>query len=168
MLKTAWRVLGRYGGEDAEDVVQESWIAAWSTDATPTGDVGAWLRAIAARKALDRTRSRGRRAEVALPDPHHETRGRTESPDGSYAERDAVRRALAELKPIDRAVLLLIDLEGRTAAEAADVLGVTRVAAKLRVQRARKRLVRSLEALALRDRFPVSDRPKETTGDSNV
>ncbi|MDX1388616.1 MAG: sigma factor, partial [Acidobacteriota bacterium] len=53
MLKTAWRVLGRYGGNEADDVVQEALIAALTTRALPTTDVGAWLRAITARKALD-------------------------------------------------------------------------------------------------------------------
>src|SRR5437870_2989990 len=63
MVKTAWRVLGRYGRADAEDIVQEAFIAALTTSALPTGDLGAWLRSITARKALDAIRKTKRLAE---------------------------------------------------------------------------------------------------------
>ena len=51
-----------------------------------------------------------------------------------------LRKGLATLKPTDRATLVLIDLEGFTVAEAAKILGVSRIAMKFRAQRARKRL----------------------------
>lgn len=167
MLKTAWRVLGRYGGHEAEDAVQDAWIAAWSTDARPTGDVGAWLRTIAARKALDRTRSRARRGETSYDGGEPATpegAGRqAHHPESTWADREAVRRALATLTPLDRAVLLLIDVEGRTAAEAAEALGVTRLAAKFRTQRARKKLGRALETA---DRRAVRARHARPDGDT--
>ena len=145
MMRTAWRVLGRWGGRDGEDVVQEALIAALTTDALPTGDVGAWLRAIAVRKALDEARRRGRRAEEPL-DPNDTGANEPIAADGPRARLDvlAVRQALASLAPADRAVLTLVDLEGWSMAEAARALGLTRVAAKLRASRARRKLGRLL------------------------
>jgi RNA polymerase sigma-70 factor (ECF subfamily) len=143
MLRTAWRVLGRYGKSDAEDVVQESFLAALTTTALPDGDVGAWLRAITVRKGLDALRKAGRRAEQPLPeglDDTHDPR----ATEGDPAEALALRRALAAMNPIDRAVLILADVEGRSMAEVAEILGSTRVAVKLRASRARRRLARTL------------------------
>jgi RNA polymerase sigma-70 factor (ECF subfamily) len=145
MLRTAWHVLGRYGGNDAEDVVQEAFIAALTTGAAPHGDVGAWLRAIAARKALDAVRGRHRRLERPLPDP---ATGETElvaagSPAASVATL-AVREALARLPAGDRAVLVLVEIEGCSMAEAAEALGTTNVGTRLRAVRARRKLAKLL------------------------
>ncbi len=145
MLRTAWRVLGRYGGNEADDVVQEALIAALTTGALPTGDVGAWLRSIAARKALDALRRTGRRKEDALPEPEEGA----ELPAGVDLEGRldvmTIRRGLDQLSAKDRAVLTLADLEGYTMAEIAGILGSTTVAIKLRASRARKKLARLLE-----------------------
>jgi len=139
MMRTAWRVAGP---SDAEDAVQEAFLAALTTDALPDGDLGAWLRAIAARKALDGARARTRRREAPLP----ETKGETSRTDAS-ARIDAAldaQTALALLSPVDRALLTLVDLEGFEMADAARRLGLTRVAAKLRASRARRKLARAL------------------------
>ncbi len=146
MLRTAWRVLGAYGGTEAEDVVQEAFIAALTTPALPSGDVGPWLRSIAARKALDALRRGDRRAERPLPDERLGTRevgagGRDETLDVL-----TVRHALGKLAPADRAILTLVDLEGASMDEAARALGLTRVAVKLRAMRARRKLARLLSA----------------------
>jgi RNA polymerase sigma-70 factor (ECF subfamily) len=136
MLATARHVLGRVGREEAEDAVQDALIAAWSTDALPAGDVGAWLRAIAVRKALDGRRRSRRRAEEPLP---------AEEPVPWGTGRDALagvalERAFRHLGAGDRAVLLLVDVEGLSMAEAARSLGTTSVAVKWRAVRARRRL----------------------------
>jgi len=136
MLRTAWHVLGRYGGNEAEDVVQEAFIAALTTGAVPEGDVGAWLRSITARKALDAIRGERRRAEEPLVD-----RGAVAMPPSDIL---AVRQALSRLSPSDRAVLVLVDLEGRSMAEAAAVLGTTNVGTRLRAVRARRKLAQLL------------------------
>jgi len=140
MTRTAWRVLGRYGGSAGEDVVQEALIAALTTDALPHGDVGAWLRAIAARKALDEARRLGRRVSpVSLDEDGAVEPAAASSP---ALEVLMLRQALSTLSPTDRAVLTLCDLEGFSMAEAARALGLTRVAAKLRASRARRKLAR--------------------------
>ena len=141
MMRTAWRVLGTYGGRDADDVVQEAFIASLTTDALPNGDVGAWLRAIAVRKALDELRRKGRRMEQPLPDADGEG-PHPAAPDelGGHLDVLTVRKALTTLSATDRAVLTLVDLEGWPMAEAAKLLGLTYVAIKLRASRARRKL----------------------------
>ncbi|HXV75805.1 MAG TPA: RNA polymerase sigma factor, partial [Candidatus Polarisedimenticolaceae bacterium] len=115
MIRTAWRVLGTYGARDADDVVQEAFIAALTTTALPRENLGAWLRAIVARKALDELRRKGRRGEQPLDGAT--TRLAAEDRLGSRVEVLAVRRALARLSPADRALLTLVDLEGWSLAE---------------------------------------------------
>jgi RNA polymerase sigma-70 factor (ECF subfamily) len=146
MLRTAWRVLGRYGRTEADDVVQEALIAALTTPALPTGDVGAWLRSIAARKSLDWLRRAKRRSERPLPEMEEEGR-EPEARDEMGAALDVltVRRGLARLSATDRAVLTLVDLEGHSMAEAAEALSLTRAAVKLRAMRARRKLARVLQ-----------------------
>jgi RNA polymerase sigma-70 factor (ECF subfamily) len=143
MMRTAWRVLGSYGGRDADDVLQDALIAALTTDALPSGDVGAWLRAIAARKALDELRRKRRRVEQPLPETDGEGL-QLEAADDLRGHLDVltVRKALATLSPTDRAVLTLVDLEGWPMAEAAKILGLTYVAIKLRASRARRKLAK--------------------------
>jgi RNA polymerase sigma-70 factor (ECF subfamily) len=146
MVRTAWRVLGRYGGSEADDVVQEAFVAALTTPALPTiGGVGGWLRSITVRKALDSLRRSARRGEQPILEAADSELGLSQS---DSAERRLeiirLRRALSELSPLDRAVLVLADVEGRSMAEVAEVMGSTRVAVKLRASRARRRLARTL------------------------
>jgi RNA polymerase sigma-70 factor (ECF subfamily) len=141
MMRTAWNVTGRYGSTDMEDIVQEAFIAALTTSALPTGEVGAWLRAITARKAIDALRQTARRRERELPEPggpepEPAAPDRPETPLATLV----VQRALARLSPTDRAVLTLVDLEGFSMAECAKTVGSTVVAVKWRAVRARRRL----------------------------
>ena len=55
-------------------------------------------------------------------------------------DRESVRQALSRLSATDRAVLVLVDVEGRSMAEAAEALGTTNVGTRLRAVRARRKL----------------------------
>jgi RNA polymerase sigma-70 factor (ECF subfamily) len=130
---------------EGEDVVQEAMIAALTTNALPNGDVGAWLRAIVVRKALDQLRRRRRRAERPLAGEREPDRDDARAePSGHPTVDEAIeaRELLARLSAEDRAVLWLADVEGRTMGEIAQAIGSTRVAVKLRASRARRRLAR--------------------------
>jgi RNA polymerase sigma-70 factor (ECF subfamily) len=146
MMRTAWNVTGRYGSTEVEDVVQEAFIAALTTSALPSGDVGSWLRSITARKALDSLRQTARRRERSLPEPGE---GLPEPAAPARAETPldvlTVQQALAVLSPVDRAVVTLVDLEGFSMAEAARAVGSTVVAVKWRAVRARRRLRAAIE-----------------------
>ena len=146
MLRTAWNVTGRYSGTDPEDAVQEAFVAALTTAALPTGDIGAWLRAITARKALDALRQTARRGERPLGEPGENLPNPVPmAPARVPLDVLSVRRALATLSPPDRAVLTLVDMEGYSMSEAASLLGSTTMAVKWRAVRARKRLRAALE-----------------------
>ena len=149
MMRTAWNVTGRYGSQDVEDIVQEAFIAALTTSALPTGDLGAWLRSITARKAIDAMRQVVRRRERDLPEPGG-PEPEPAAPDRAETPLDviAVQRALDALTPVDRAVLTLVDLEGFSMAEAAQAVGSTVMAVKWRAVRARRRLRTLLEGTA--------------------
>ena len=137
-----------------DDVVQESLIAALTTPSLPTGDVGAWLRAITARKALDSLRRSTRRSPERLVRQGDERAGLCAITEpGASLDVLAVRQGLARLSAADRAVLTLVDLEGRSMAETAETLGLTRMAVRLRAVRARRKLARLLR--------PEGSRPKD-------
>jgi RNA polymerase sigma-70 factor (ECF subfamily) len=127
--------------EDAADVVAETFLVAWRRlGEVPIGD-GArlWLYGVA-RLVLanlhraERRRTRlGRRLAETL---------RTELGTHSAAADEAaeVLRAMGELGEEDRELLLLVSWEGLSPGEAARVLGVTALAARSRLHRARRRL----------------------------
>ncbi|UCF69353.1 MAG: RNA polymerase sigma factor [Acidobacteriota bacterium] len=147
MLGTAWSVLGRYARSEADDVVQEALVTALTTSALPRGDdVGAWLRAITVRKGLDWLRRASRRREQPLPEPDRDDLHpiASENPEVSL-DLLTVREALSALKPMERGILVLADIEGWSMQEIARHLGLTRVAVKLRASRARRRLARMLD-----------------------
>jgi RNA polymerase sigma-70 factor (ECF subfamily) len=141
MVRTAWSVAGRTGSAEVDDIVQEAFIGALTTPALPEGDVGAWLRAITARKALDWLRQSSRRQELSLGEPGEEAADLPAPGDAAAPVAVlTVRKALEKLSPLDRAVLTLVDLEGFSMGEAAGMLGASTVAMKWRAVRARRRL----------------------------
>jgi len=155
MVRTARSTLGRAAPGEAEDVVQEAWVAAFVTEHLPTGDVGAWLRAIVVRRALDALRARARRPEGPVA-------AAGEADPGAGDERRrvavlAVRQALSQLSPLDRATLVLADLEGRSMGDVAQLLGSTPVAVRLRASRARRKLARLLRNVDLAEQDEEGD-----------
>jgi RNA polymerase sigma-70 factor (ECF subfamily) len=63
----------------------------------------------------------------------------------ALAERGRLRTALDGLAAADRELLLLVAWEGLTPAEAAAALGISPVAARSRLHRARKRAMKALQ-----------------------
>jgi RNA polymerase sigma-70 factor (ECF subfamily) len=113
---------------------------------------------------LDRVRRRRARAADPLPDDleEHARRGalatadtsRTEGSDPVAAvldeeQRAAVLRALHTLGPDQRAALVLVDMQGYSVAEAAEVLGCAPGTVKSRCARGRSRLAPLLVGLRL-------------------
>jgi RNA polymerase sigma factor (sigma-70 family) len=143
--------------EDAADVVAETFLVAWRRlGEVPAGAAARlWLYAVARRvlanlHRTERRRTRlGQRLSEAL---------RTELATHPAADREAadVLRAMAELGEGDRELLLLVSWEGLAPSEAAKVLGLSPLAARSRLHRARRRLRGLLE-----DRQPTGRRNPE-------
>jgi RNA polymerase sigma factor (sigma-70 family) len=63
----------------------------------------------------------------------------------AFAERGRLRAALDGLAASDRELLLLVAWEGLTPTEVAAALGISQVAARTRLHRARKRAMKALQ-----------------------
>jgi RNA polymerase sigma-70 factor (ECF subfamily) len=129
---------------DAEDVLQETFLAAWRALGGFGGraQLSTWLYRIATNRALDLVR--GRRPQMpleAVPEPAFPT----DAVEGA-ATRRAVLAALARLTEEFRAAAVLGDVLGLTPTEVAAVLEVPVGTAKSRLFRARSLLARELEA----------------------
>jgi RNA polymerase sigma-70 factor (ECF subfamily) len=132
--------------EDAADVVAETFLVAWRRlDEVPVGDGGRlWLYAVARRVIANLHRAERRRTRLGqrLAESMRVELVSQAAPAGAGAE---VLRAMAELGGDDRELLLLVSWEELSPAEAAKVLGVSSLAARSRLHRARRRLRTLLE-----------------------
>lgn len=141
-----------------EDLAQETFVKAWR--GLDTFDRRApfehWLSRIAVRVALDHLRREKRhRNEVALADLGEDALDWLHSADDhrQLAARDAAELldlALRELPPMDRLVITLQTLEGRSVRDIAATLGISSVAVRVRAVRARLKLRRALEQIQAR------------------
>lgn len=118
--------------EDPDDLVQEALVRALQLGPLDRlADPVAYLRRCVANLASnDRRRSRVRR----------QTERRLRAEEGKPSEYPSDLSDLLRLPPLDRAVLYLVEVEGRSLAEAAEALGCSLLAARARASRARRRL----------------------------
>ena len=152
LLAVARRIVGE---EDAHDTLQDALISAFRALDQFDGHarLSTWLHRIVVNTALMRLRSRKRRHEEPLEpllpgfkDDGHQLREPVEWADGAdvVLERDEtrafVRAQIARLPENYRTVLLLRDIEEMTTPEAADALGISENAVKIRLHRARQAL----------------------------
>ena len=153
MLATARRLVGTE--EDARDVVQEAFIAAFRAIDTFAGAarLSTWLHRIVINAALMRLRSRRRRREESIDGllPRFDEEGCWAEPvspwdtssDVLFERRETramVRNAVDRLPVNYRSVLILRDIEELDTGETASLLGVTPNAVKTRLHRARQAL----------------------------
>jgi RNA polymerase sigma-70 factor, ECF subfamily len=146
----------------AEEVVQESWLSAIDALEAFEGrsKLGTWLAKIVVNKA--KTRGARERRSVSVPsfDPDavdDVERGQFdrlgfwkrppvalgEAPDAIASNKQAMAalsRALDELPPAQRAVIILRDVEGADSEEACNVLGVSESNQRVLLHRGRARL----------------------------
>ena len=145
----------------AEDAVQESFLSGYRAFNSFRGDnLPAWLMRIVANSCRDMLRARRARPKVPLdplpPGPEEQDsipsvadlRSTLESPE-EYAERKDLNRAiqagLNSLSEEHRLAVLLVDVQGLSYAEAAQVMRCSLGTVKSRVSRGRQRLRDSLQ-----------------------
>jgi RNA polymerase sigma-70 factor, ECF subfamily len=164
----AYRMLG--SAEDAEDVVQETFLRAWRRRETYLGKatLRAWLYGIATNASLDLLERKSRRLlphlvseptdpdagpvrteEVTWLEPYpdlllDEVVSGEDPPDEAIVARETVELAflvaIQQLPPRQRAVLILRDVIGWSARETAAMLEMSVVASNSALQRARETL----------------------------
>jgi RNA polymerase sigma factor (sigma-70 family) len=150
-----WSVALRTIGdrEEAADAVQDACVSAYRRAHTYRGDaaVTTWLHRIVVNACLDRVRRR--KARPAQPLPEHEDHAAVlgQEPVADPAEqterRALVLAALAQLSEDHRRAVVLVDMEGYSVEEAAQLLGCPAGTVKSRCARARARLLPLLRDL---------------------
>jgi RNA polymerase sigma-70 factor (ECF subfamily) len=156
--------------DSAEEAVSETFLIAWRRlDVVPAEQPLPWLLGTA-RKVLANQRRAARRRS---PDGPHTDLSSVDVRDPGtpisegLAEREAFAAAFAALGDRDREALSLIAWDGLRVREAAAVAGCTAAAFSIRLHRARRRLLKELEASghSLGERSmqpPLTERPGTT------
>lgn len=180
-----YRMLGSL--DDAEDLVQETFLRAWRYRHTYTGQstIRAWLYRIATNACLDQLARHPRRprpvptppgvtpalatqpaAEVEWLQPYPDNLIDARAPDDAGPDATVVAKETIELAylaviqhlpPRQRAVLILRDVLGWSTAEVADLIGTSLPAVKSALQRARATLKERLPRR--RDEWPATEDP---------
>ena len=156
LFRLAYRMTGNQ--QDAEDVVQESFLRAHKQLARfdERASFGTWLYRIAVNCSLDLVRARKRRNELAAPadpemdDPLLALPSHDPAPDRiamSGEVRNRVAEAMTELSAAERTAFVLRHFEGMCIDDVSRVLGCQPGAAKHSVFRAVQKLRRALEPL---------------------
>ncbi|HEX5200217.1 MAG TPA: RNA polymerase subunit sigma-70 [Actinoplanes sp.] len=165
-----YRMLANY--EDAQDMTQETFLRAWNKRESFRGHAAlrTWLYRIATNACLDLLRKRNDRTPVPseLPDPDSEVpylqpypdRMLPADPQESVVARETIELAfivaVQHLPPRQRAVLILRDILGWPASEAADALGLTVASVTSALQRARVTMRERLPGRRLDWRSPAT------------
>ena len=159
LFRLAYRMTGHQ--EDAEDVVQETFLRAYRQLAKfdDRASFGTWLYRIAANCSLDLIRARKRRSEnrenhdsheEGAPDPMQLLADGAPTPERLALSSEVERRvagALDDLSEMERAAFVLRHYEGMCIDDISRTLGVQPNAAKHSVFRAVQKLRRALEPL---------------------
>ena len=146
-LNRAWRqtsaelrgfLANRTGSaQDADDLLQEVFLRGMQqANFCSIENQRAWLFHVARNLLIDRLRLT--KAQVPLPDDLVSSEEPEIHPIDALSQ--CIPRVLSELSSADREAILLCDLQGMPQQAFADKLGISLVAAKSRIQRARKRM----------------------------
>jgi RNA polymerase sigma-70 factor (ECF subfamily) len=150
MLSVARRLLGSEA--DAQDAVQDAFLRAFKAIHTfeARAQLSTWLHRIVVNTALMKLRQRRRHPSESLDEllpkfvsDGHQTVASRDWSDAQLERKETaaiVRQAIAQLPDQYREVLVLRDIEDRDTAEAAELLGTTPNAVKVRLHRARQAL----------------------------
>jgi RNA polymerase sigma-70 factor (ECF subfamily) len=148
--------------EDAQDVVQETFLSAFRSVRQFRGEclLSTWLHRIAINAALMKLRSAAHRPETSIEEllPQFDGEGRHAFPIAPWSltpseallrrdTRSRVRAAIERLPMSYRTVLILRDIEELSTEETARALSLTTAAVKTRLHRARLALRTLLEPI---------------------
>lgn len=139
MFNVSYRITGRE--EDAQDVLQESFISAYKNINSYRGDsaFGAWLKRIVVNRSINQIRMH--KMELMPEDENFDVKEDEEQE--VYKEEltiERVRQAIMQLPDGYRAVLSLYLLEGYDHEEIASILEITTSTSKSQLNRAKAKL----------------------------
>lgn len=137
---------------DADDLVQEALIKAWSNrdKFTPGTNLRAWLFTILRNTWYTAVGKRKR--EVRDEDGHHAETLTVQPSQEWSCELSALQAALNDLPPDHREAIVMVGAAGLSYEEAAEISGCALGTIKSRVNRARNRLARALDVERPSDR----------------
>jgi RNA polymerase sigma-70 factor (ECF subfamily) len=143
VFNLAARILGDRAA--AEDVAQETFISAFlAIDGFRGGSLRGWLLRIASNRSYDSIRSTKRRSENSLDEslehPSFQPASKDPSPEQMALRgelRDEIQNAVLSLPPDQRAVVVMIDVQGLSYDEASEATGASLGTVKSRLSRAR-------------------------------
>lgn len=152
--RVARQAMNLLGNEaETEEVVQEVFLTLYEKANTFRGAaaLSTWLYRLTANAALSRLRRRKRRPEVSMDDylpqfradGHHLVRpvvDWSQDVERWYATaelRQVLQQAIEALQPLDKAVLVLSDVEELSNRDIGEMLGLSVLAVKARLHRAR-------------------------------
>ncbi len=159
LLRLCERLLG--DAEEARDAAQEVFLKAYrkAADFRPQGQVYTWLYRIATNLCLNRLRRRRLVRFIPWETPADRDAPYFDPPDASPDAATVLdsrqrwqeaRRAIAQLPPSQRAVLVLARFEGLSYRQIAEVLGISEGAVESRLFRAMRRIEAAQESAAPR------------------
>ncbi len=145
MLSLALGIVGRR--DEAEDVVQDALVKAYEKFGSWRGEgaLSTWLYRIVYTTAVSRVRSRGRVWEDAVEPADPEAA--QEEGYWEITEENIARmgRALELLPPLDRTLVTLFHIEGKSVKEVAAIVGESTSNVKTKLHRIRARLKKMME-----------------------
>lgn len=146
----------RVGLDEAQDAVSQTFAVAWRrrADVPELRRELPWLYGVARRIVMHQWRSTRRAARLNARVQRFEAppEATPEAVVVMLREHELVRRAVEDLRAVDREVLLLSAWEELNHREIAEVLGCTKEAIDKRIVRAKARLAERFEALEAGER----------------
>lgn len=146
-----------------EDLAQDVFLKMFSRLEQYQGNVPFphWVSRIAVTTCIDQLRAQRRRPELRWADLSEQESevldksmhsGTERAPDADVAARELLHRLLGQLKPEDRLVIQLLDLEQRSVAEISQLTGWNGTLVKVRAFRARRKLQNLFKQLKEQER----------------
>jgi RNA polymerase sigma-70 factor (ECF subfamily) len=131
----------------AEDITQEALLKAWKGLATFRGEssLRTWILRIAHNTAISTLRKRQPEPREPWNLPEHPFPAQTSDLVVDDMMMEQFQRALGELPPATRSIVVLREVEGRSYEEIAEIVRLPLSTVRTRLFRARKELARALK-----------------------
>jgi RNA polymerase sigma-70 factor (ECF subfamily) len=141
----------RIAAVNAQDATADTFVVVWRRwqDRPPDDELVPWIYGIARNILANHDRSNRRRSNLRrklLGSPVSTVMEPADTELAHRSEHDEVLRALAQLSPVERETLRLIEWDGLSREQVAAVFGVSRAAVDQRVSRAYKRMERFIQS----------------------